>query len=163
MRSAIGQQRYSQSCIPNLNHPYILIRLLAIVICVIPSHTHCSPQHEKPLYCGCRCTLTRALLGLVRTLPSAGGGRIGPPPHLSRKPTDIGEKFKRQWKGLDEIFQINFKNLTSRSPVTSQVRSNTKCLTFPFNAFPRQNAGNKRISSRWIDMIRVCDISKHRP
>ena len=91
-----------------------------------------------------------------------GGGRIGPP-HLSRKPTDVGEKFKRKWKGLDEIFQIKFKNLTSRSPVTSQVRSNRKCLTFPFNAFPRQNAGNKRISSRWIDMIRVCDISEHRP
>ena len=91
-----------------------------------------------------------------------GGGGPYRPPHLSRKPTDVGEKFKRQWKGLDEIFQIKFKNLTSRSPVTSQVRSNTKCLTFPFNAFPRQNAGNKRISSRWIDMIRVCDISEHR-
>ena len=75
-----------------------------------------------------------------------GGGRSAP--HLSRKPTDVDEKFKRQWKGLDKIFQIKFKNLTSRSPVTSQVRSNTKCLTFPFNAFPRQNAGNKRISSR---------------
>ena len=57
-----------------------------------------------------------------------GGGRSGP--HLSRKPTDVGEKFKRQWKGLDEIFQIKFKNLTSRLPVTSQVRSNAKCLTF---------------------------------
>ena len=77
-----------------------------------------------------------------------GGGGAYRPPHLSRKPTDVGEKFKRQWKGLDEIFQIKFENLTSRSPVTSQVRSNTKCLTFPFNAFPRQNAGNKRISSR---------------
>ena len=82
------------------------------------------------------------------TLCWGGGGAYRPPPHLSRKPTDVGEKFKRQWKGLDEIFQIKFKNLTSRSPVTSQVRSNTKCLTFPFNAFPRQNAGNKRISSR---------------
>ena len=47
-------------------------------------------------------------------------------------------KFKRQWKVLDEIFQIKFENLTSGSPVTSQVRSNTKCLTFPFNAFPPQ-------------------------
>ena len=91
--------------------------------------------------------LTRALLGLVRTLPAAGGGGVAAP-HLSRKPTDVGEKLKRQWTGLDEIFQIQFKNLTSRSSVTSQVRSNTKCLTFPFNAFPRQNAGNKRISSR---------------
>ena len=50
-----------------------------------------------------------------------------------------------------------------RSPVTSQIRSNTKCLTFPFNAFPPQNAENKRISSPWIDMIRVSDISQHRP
>ena len=72
--------------------------------------------------------LTRALLGLVRTLPAAGGGGGGvAAPHLSRKPTDVGEKFKRQWKDLDEIFQIKFKNLTSRSPVTSQVTSNTKC------------------------------------
>ena len=76
--------------------------------------------------------LTRALLGLVRPLPFAGGGGGGAvaAPHLSRKPTDVGEKFKRQWKGLDEIFPIKFKNLTSRLPVTSQVRSNTKCLTF---------------------------------
>ena len=58
------------------------------------------------------------------------GGRSAPPPHLSRKPTDVGGKFKRQWKGLDEIFQMKFKNLTSGSPVTSQVRSNTKCLAF---------------------------------
>ena len=29
--------------------------------------------------------------------------------------------------------------------------------------FPPQNSVNKRISSLWIDMIRVCDISKHRP
>ena len=69
--------------------------------------------------------LTRALLGLVRPLPSAGGGgggRSGPPSisETNRR----GGKFKRQWKGLDEIFQIKFKNLTSRSPVTSQVRSN---------------------------------------
>ena len=69
--------------------------------------------------------LTRALLGLVRTLPSAGGGG-GPyrPPHLSRKPTDVGEKFKRQWKGLDEIFQIKFKkfDLEVTCDVTGQVK-----------------------------------------
>ena len=64
------------------------------------------------------------------TLCRGGGGRSGPPIYLSRKPTDVGNKFKRQWKGLDEIFQIKFKNLISRLPVTSQVRSNTKCLTF---------------------------------
>ena len=79
-----------------------------------------------------------------------GGGTVAPPPHphphLSRKPTDVAEKFERQWKGLREIFQVKFKNLSSGSPVTSQVRSNTKCLTFSFNAFPPQNAGNKRIS-----------------
>ena len=45
--------------------------------------------------------------------------------------------------------------------VTGQV--NTKCLTFPFNAFAPQNAENKRINSLWIDMIRVCGISEHRP
>ena len=31
--------------------------------------------------------LTRALLGLVRTLPSAGGGRIGPPIYLENQQT----------------------------------------------------------------------------
>ena len=31
------------------------------------------------------------------------------------------------------------------------------------NAFPPQNSENKRISSRLIDMIRVCDTSEHRP
>ena len=31
--------------------------------------------------------LTRALLGLVRTLPSAGGGRIGPPIYLGNQQT----------------------------------------------------------------------------
>ena len=52
------------------------------------------------------------------------------------------------------------------SPVRSQVTSGqTKCLTFPFNAYPPQNAENKRISSLPIDMIRVCDIhiSKNLP
>ena len=34
---------------------------------------------------------------------------------------------------------------------------------FPFIAFPPQNSENKRISSLWIDIIWVCDISKHRP
>ena len=42
----------------------------------------------------CRRGLTRALLGLVRTLPSAGGGGAVSAPHLSRKPTDVGEKFQ---------------------------------------------------------------------
>ena len=108
-------------------------------------------------------TRPRAPLGLVRPLPSAGGGGGRSGPHLSRKPTDVAEKFKHQWRGLDESFQIKLKNLTSGSHVTSQVRSNIKCLTFPFNAFPPQNDGNKRISSLWIDMIRACDISNHRP
>ena len=53
--------------------------------------------------------------------------------------------------------------MISGTPMTSQVRSNTKCLTFPFDAFPPQNVDNIRISSLWIDMIRICDISKHRP
>ena len=67
--------------------------------------------------------LTRALLGLVRPLPSAGGGGGVAAPHLSRKPTDVGKKFKRQWKGLDEIFQIKFKNLTEVTcDVTGQVK-----------------------------------------
>ena len=91
------------------------------------------------------------------TLCWRGGGAAAP--HLSRKSTDVAEKFKRQWRGMDEIFQIKLKNLTPGS----HVRSNTKCLTFPFNAFPPQNARNKRISSLRIDMIRTCDISKHRP
>ena len=82
---------------------------------------------------------------------------------LRTEPIDVAEKFNRQWRALDEVFQLNLKNLTPGSPVTSQVRSNTKCLTFPCNAYLPQNAENKRISSIWIDMIRVCDKSKHRP
>ena len=111
---------------------------------VVPTPPPDRPRYEK---CPDRARVNPRPAGPSPDPTLCWGGPYRPP-HLSRKPTDVGEKFKRQWKGLDEIFQIKFKNLTSRSPVTSQVRSNTKCLTFPFNAFPRQNAGNKRISSR---------------
>ena len=70
-----------------------------------------------------------------------------------------GEKINRQWRALDKIFQMKLKNLTLGSPVTSQVRSNTKCVRFRFNAFPPQNAENKHISRLWIDMIRVWHLS----
>ena len=36
-------------------------------------------------------------------------------------------------------------------------------MAFPFIAFPPQNTENKRLSSLWIHIIRVCGISKHRP
>ena len=38
-----------------------------------------------------------------------------------------------------------------------------KMLAISIISFPPQNADNKRIRNLWIDMIRVCDISKRRP
>ena len=109
-----------------------------------------------------RDKLTLALLNLVRPYPLlGGGGGFVAPPSISVT-NRRGGKFKRQWRALDEVVQLKLKNLTTWSPKTLQVRSNTKCLTFPFNAFPPQNAEYKRISILWIDMIRLCNISKHR-
>ena len=112
-----------------------------------------------------RTELIRALLGLVRPLPSAGGGGGGaqrPLPTISvtnRRGGTIQPALESPGRDIsDEVDKFD-----RGSPVTSQVRSSTKCLTFPFNAFPPQNTENKLISSLWIDMIRVYDNSKHRP
>ena len=51
-----------------------------------------------------------------------GGGGGAAPPSISI-PIDVAEKFSRQWRGLYEVFQIKFKNLTSGTcDVTGQVR-----------------------------------------
>ena len=104
--------------------------------------------------------LTRALLGYFYNAPHWGAIH-SPLPNSEaivqifelQRPCDSPGKFVERKKIL----------MTSESSMTSQVRSNKKCLTFPFNVFPPRNDDNKRISNLWIDMIRVCDISKHRP
>ena len=83
-----------------------------------------------------------------------GGGRSGPPsisvtkrlggkiqPAMERPGRDLSDKVLKFYLGVT-------------CDVTGHV---------PFIAFPPQNSENKRISSLWIDMIWVCDISKHRP
>ena len=60
---------------------------------------------------------------------------------------DVAEKIQTAMERPRRDLSDKIKKMTSGSPVTSHVRSNTKCLTFPFNAFPPQNPGNKRISS----------------
>ena len=58
--------------------------------------------------------------------PLLEGGGVAPPPpsHPSRKPIDVAEKIKRQWRGMDEIFQMKLKNLTPgvTCDVTGQVK-----------------------------------------
>ena len=85
--------------------------------------------------------LTRAPLGLVRPLPSAGGGGGGV------AALSISETNRRSGK-IQTAMERPGRDLSDKveKHVTSQVRSITKCLTFPFNVFLPQNAGNKRIS-----------------
>ena len=91
--------------------------------------------------------LTRALLGLVRTLPAAGGGGRSGPPSISET-NRRREKIQTAMEspGRDPSDKVKKFDLEVTCDVTGQVKH--KCLTFPFNAFPRQNAGNKRISSQ---------------
>ena len=73
--------------------------------------------------------------GLSPTPALCWGRSLVAPPTISVT-NRRGGKLNVKWRALDEIFQMKLKNLTPGS----QVRSNIKCLTFPFNAFPPQNA-----------------------
>ena len=83
----------------------------------------------------------------LRFSRSQGAGPNRPPHQLTSSRKATSNRVKRP----------------ERTPPPPPSGSDTKCLTFPFDAFPPQNAENKRISSLCIDMIRrVCNISKHR-
>ena len=110
-------------------------------------------------------SLTRALLGLVRTLPSAGGGgggRIGPPIYLGNLQT-WGKNSNGNGKAWTRSFRWSLKIWPWGHLWRHRSGQTQNVWHFPFIAFPPQNSENKRISSRWIDMFRVCDISEHRP
>ena len=76
--------------------------------------------------------LTRALLGYFHNATYWGGGLFIAPPLISET---TGPIFKIQTASDSPGKVVERKNflVTSRSPMTSQVRSKSKCLTFPMN------------------------------
>ena len=111
-------------------------------------HVFADPLPDRSAPSSGQRRFIRALLGHGEFRALLGAVAPPPPPSTIPVTNRRGGKFKRQWIALDEIFQIKFKNLTPGSPVTSHIRSNTKCLTFPFKAFSPQNVENKRISTK---------------
>ena len=103
-KSSIGQPSTQQGQMDTMGK--IVAKIISYKVCGSSFSGHLSPQ----------------------VWPQPGGFFM--PIHDPKRKHDVAEKFNRQWKGLDENFQIKFKNLTSESPVTSQVRSSTKCSTF---------------------------------
>ena len=91
--------------------------------------------------------LTHAPLGYFYNAPHWGGGGLFKTPLLTPKLLVRFSKFKDRVIALANLSTEKQILMTSGSPMTLQVRTNTKCLTFPCNAFPLQNADNKLISS----------------
>ena len=74
--------------------------------------------------------LTRHRLGCFCTHHSVGGGRIQPPPLLSRKRMDVERRTRRHSKDLDETLPNHFRKFKIEVTCQVKVRSKVKIVCF---------------------------------